>query len=429
MKRETKNKKKKRKLKVGKVLLTMFILVYIPSLIYWFYGNTTATDILHLGVIEDSININGLLVRNESLINSPLKGEYIPQVEEGEKVAANSTIATVLDSSSLELLSEINEINKKILAAQKEKDKTKEIFSGDIIKIEKELGQKVTQIAEVVNENRFSDLKNLKYEIDSLIEKKAEITGDDNLDDVYIKSLKDKKNSLTANMNTKLWEETSTHSGIISYIIDGYESILTPDSINQITPEVFENILLEETPEIDLSNRRVEGDKPFAKMINDFQFYIVICVKSNTYAKTDLNSIIQQGKRISVRINDINKQMGCNVVFVSDDFNGKTIIALEADRYINQLTMTRKINIDLIKSSYEGLIVPLKCLRNINTNAMSAEIALLKGDIASIRDVIIIGKNNEYAAIEAKDRSNKGIDLYDTYIINPQNIQDGQVIN
>ena len=80
---KTENKSGKRRFKTGRLLLIIFVLVYIPSLIYWFYGNTVATDIVHTGVIEDSMNINALLVRDETVLKAPFSGIYT-QVDEGD---------------------------------------------------------------------------------------------------------------------------------------------------------------------------------------------------------------------------------------------------------------------------------------------------------------------------------------------------------
>ncbi|NSW90346.1 MAG: hypothetical protein HPY74_06660 [Firmicutes bacterium] len=415
-------KKARKKFRVGRLLTVIFALIYVPSLFYWFYGNSIATDIIRIGKIEDSINVNALLVRDETVLKAPFNGEYIPHVEEGNKISAYSTVATVVDDSSLKLLKEINDINTKILAAQKEKNKNKEIFNQDIVKIENEIGRKVKLIVAEMNSNRLSRIKQIKYEIDELIKKKAEIIGDDGIDSIYIKTLKEQRDKLMKNMNTSISEKKTDSSGIVSYIVDGYESILKPQAIGQLTPEVFESILTEKTVERDISDRKVEADKPFAKVINDFQYQIVVCLKS------EQNTLLEKGKKLLIRINDINRKMTGTVEFVSKEQDGKQIIAIRADKYTGEIAGLRRVNIDLVKSSYEGLTVPLKSLRNVDLNMNTAEIVILKGDIASVREVKIIGRNNEYAVVEAMDRS-KGIYLYDTYILNPHNIQDGQVIN
>jgi len=55
----------------------------------------------------------------------------------------------------------------------------------------------------------------------------------------------------------------------------------------------------------------------------------------------------------------------------------------------------RVINVDLIKSRYEGLIVPVKSLVNIDMNTMRAEIALVKARRATFVPVKIVGKNDK----------------------------------
>jgi len=51
-------------------------------------------------------------------------------------------------------------------------------------------------IADEVNNNRFNRIKQIRYEIDGLIEKKTEIIGNDGSDDVYIKIFKRAKKQI-----------------------------------------------------------------------------------------------------------------------------------------------------------------------------------------------------------------------------------------
>jgi len=59
---------------------------------------------------------------------------------------------------------------------------------------------------------------------------------------------------------------------------------------------------------------------------------------------------------------------------------------------------------------------------------MVANIVIMKANYASVREVVIKGINNEYAVVTSGN-TEQGISLYDTYIINPKNIHDGQVIS
>jgi hypothetical protein len=69
MKRKNEEKKPlKSKPKAKIILLIAFLLIYLPSLVHWAYGKGINKDLVRNGVIEDSINSNGYIIRNEELL-------------------------------------------------------------------------------------------------------------------------------------------------------------------------------------------------------------------------------------------------------------------------------------------------------------------------------------------------------------------------
>ncbi|NLC67274.1 MAG: hypothetical protein GX754_00480 [Clostridiaceae bacterium] len=417
--------KARKKSRMGKLLAVLFVAMYLPSLFYWFYGNTVTTDIMRMGKIENSINADALLVRDVVVLEAPFDGEYIPHMEEGEKVPASFPVATVVSASSIKLLKDMNDINAKILAARKSMEKAGELFGADIQKIEDEIGRKVNLLAVEVNSNRLNRVKQIKSEIDRLIDKKFEILGSGEDENVYIKALKEEKKKIMKSMEACMVEIKTESPGIVSYVVDGYENILNPRSIEQLTPEIIENILGEKMRVLDIGEREVKSNEPFAKVIKDFKYYVVACLKQGQDASWT------KGDRVLLRINDINRTMSGIVEFISGEQDGKRVMAISVDRYLGEMSGLRRINVDLIKSSHEGLIVPMKSLRNIRiagADLKKAEIIILKGNVASVREVIIVSDNGDYAIIEPANKS-KGVYLYDTYVLNPENIQDEQVIN
>lgn len=423
--KDHKKEKAGKKFRAGKLLVILFGAMYLPSLFYWFYGDSVTTDIIRIGKIEDSVNADALLVRDITVLEAPFDGEYIPHVEEGEKVPANFAVATAVADSSIKLLKEMNEINAKILAAQKSTEKNIELYGSDILKIEDEIGRKINLLAIEANNNRLNKIKQIKNEIDRLMDKKIEILGNGEDGNVYIKSLKEQKEKLMENMKSGMFEIKTGSPGIVSYVVDDYESILNPQAIEQLTPELFEKILGEKQPVFDMGDREIKSNEPFAKVIKDFKYYVVVCLKHGQ------NTSWKKGGKVQLRINDINRKMTGTVEYISGEQDGKQIIAISVDRYTGEISGLRKINVDLINSSYEGLTVPVKSLRNIwnaGADLRKAEIVILKGNTASVREVIIVEDNGDYAVIEPANK-NKGVYLYDTYVLNPENIQDEQVIN
>ena len=419
------DKTKRKKLKPVKILTFVFLLLYVPSLFYWFYGSDVSTDIIRMGKIEDLINTDALIAKNEIVFTSPIDGEYIPYAEEGQKIPANFVFAAVVDQSSLKILEEIDDINTKILAERRRIEQEEQVFDIGIKSIENEIKQKISLLVAEINDNRYNRISNIKNEIDKLINSQIETIEINSNDNVYIKNLKEQKTKLEKSIELTKYELNAKTPGIISYVIDGYENVLKPDTINQLTPELFKKITSEENDVMtNQFEREVVKDQPFAKIISDFNYYIIVCLEDN-----QINSW-HTGDNVWIRINDINKEMTGKIEFISEVQNGKRIMSISDDRYNDVMSSSRKINIDLVRSSFEGLAVPVKSLRNIHkedTNITKAEIVILKGDTASVREVVIIKDNGDYAIIESADKSN-GVYLYDTFIVDPTNIQDKQVL-
>ncbi|HHV98050.1 MAG TPA: hypothetical protein GXX36_00505 [Clostridiaceae bacterium] len=419
MKKENKGKK----FKISSFIITMFLLLYIPSVLHWITEKNVSTDYLRNGILEDSVNADGIIIRDETVYNSPFDGKYIPEVGEGEKVAAGGRIATVMAASSVELLDELENYNQRIIKAQIEKNKNREFFSEDIGRLDNEIGKKIQVIVNEVNNNSLYKIEQLKSDIDRLVHKKAEIYGGRSTADTYIDQLKNERDLLQQRIKNDTKGEISASPGIVSYVIDGLEKELNPSAIDKLTVEYLENLKIS-TLDVNANMRDVTAGQPYVKVIDNLKSYIAVIVKADK-AKT-----FEVGMKPRVRIYDIDKEIRGTIEHISPEENGKVIIVVGIDRCIDETAGIRKVNIDLIKDSYEGLKVPLRSLMDVDLENNKAKIILVKANYASIREVEIVVASDEYAIIKSADDSgNKGISLYDSYIINPQNIEEGQIIN
>jgi len=411
------------KVKLGGLLIALFLLLYIPSFIFWIYGKNIHTDIIIMGELEDYVTTDAYIVRDETVINSPSDGISIRNVEEGEKVGVGDTIATVLNKSSEKLLEDLKTLDLRIIEAKREKTKNDNFFSEDIKKLDQEIQEKLVLVIKKSNKNSISEVKQIKNEIDELIKKKATISGDLSYTDANIKALENEKRILQDSINANKRNIVSNLSGIVSYVIDGYEEILNPEKIPEITPEMLGMIKVVENRKKtdDLST---QYNKPFVKVIGGIDYYIVFVLDREKADDFKVDNYLR------VRINDIGRVVDGTIAYKSNEMDGKFVIAVRTDKALSDTAGLRVINVDLIKSRYEGLIVPVKSLVNIDMNTMRAEIALVKARRATFVPVKIVGKNDNFAVIDnVEDYKDGGVSLYSSYIINPKNIEEGQVIN
>lgn len=420
---EETNKRKTSNLKIGSVLIIVFILIYIPSLYHWVYGININTDIIRNGTLEENINANGFLVRDEQTFNSPYDGTYIPEVGEGEKIPVNFTIATVLKRSSEELLKQLKEIDLNIIKSQKKKNEKIEVFSDDINKIDSDITNKLKLIIDAGNVNNINNERELHDGIDLLIQKKASIIGNTSTSDTYINSLKKQKDNLQNRIKLNTSEIISKASGIVSFTIDGCENQFTPGSVKSITPKLLDSIKVGRGTN-SISNKNIEAQKPFGKVIKSFEYSIL-----SQLSKSEIKSF-KQGDKVEVRMNEINKTLIGIVNYISPSFSGKYIISIRLDKYISEVAGLRITNIDLIVRHYEGLRVPISSLKEVDLKQKKAKIVIVDANYATIKEVSIIGNDSEFAIIDNVNKKDKNsISLYDIFVVKPGNIKEGQIIN
>lgn len=425
----------KQGVKIGNILVVVFLVIYIPSFIHWVFGRTIATGIIQSGKLEESINIDGIIVRDETVLKSPFEGAFIPSVGEGEKIPVDFCVATVLKESSEKLINELKQKDLAIIKTQQDMNDMKEFFSEDLNKLEDEISLRLKTVIEESNRNSLERTSQLKLEIDKLIQKKMSILGETSDSNSYLSSLTKEKLELQKRIKQNTSEIVAPSSGIISYIIDGYESILRPDAITEFTPEYLEGIKVQYI-ENNIDNRKVVAEKPFAKVIKGIESYIVVCLDEDRAEK------FKPGNKVKLRINDIGKTLDGKVYYMSSKINGKFVMAVEFNRGISETAGLRRVNVDLITRLYEGYKVPLSSLKDINLGEMTAKIMLVKAKYADERIVKIVGINDEFAIIESPDEKEirddmeesmemdlRGVSLYDIFILRPLNIKEGQYIN
>ncbi len=428
--REKEENRINRRIRFGSAVILLFLLLYIPSFVFWIYGKNISIDILRMGEIEESVTVDALIVRNETVVNSPVDGIIIKNIEEGEKIRGGSTIATVLNKSSEKLLDDLKALDLRIIEAQREKAKNDVFFLEDIKDIDEKIEDRLMSVIAQADSNNISEVKNIKKDVDELIQKKATITGDLSISDAHINSLKAEKKLLQEGINQNKSSIVSDAPGIISYAVDGCESFLNQDAISSLTPKDINNIKPQNTVR-KMDDLDVECNKPVVKVISGIDYYIVFAIDKKETEEFKVED------SLSLRINDINKIIDGTVVHKSDEIDGKFVIAVKTDKAMSDTATLRNINVDLIKNCYSGLVVPVKSLIDIDMTAMTAKIGLVRAQRVEFIPVKIVGRNSEFAIIDNVDKSyyagdatsHPSISLYKSYIVNPKNIEEGQIVN
>lgn len=420
--KEEKTKKRRRKIQFRNLFIVLFLVIYVPSLVSWIYGNDINTEFIREGEIETSINTNAYIIRNEIVINSPASGKCIREKAEGERVSVNSRIVTIVDSTSEVLLNDLRNLDLKIIEAKRKESEKGNLFSGDLAKIEKMIDDKLIDLIDSTNKNNFTQISKLNDEIDELILKQATIIGGYGEGSSHIQDLERERELLENEIMVNTEDIVSKYTGTVSYVIDGYENIITPDIIENLTTKDLENIKISEVQK-SYDGLTVEANSAILKIIRDIHYNIIFSLDK----KDAVN--FNEGDKVEVRINDINKIVDGVISYKSEENNGEYIISVNVDRALKETASLRKINIDLIRNRHSGLVVPIESLENINEKDMTAEIVIVRANRARFIPVVIKGIDGKQAVIQNVENPTNGeVQQYMPYVLNPKNIEEGQMI-
>ena len=439
-------------------IIALFLLIYIPSTFNWFSGSAVVTDILRDGSLYEALHTEAIVIRNEELIYAPADGFLLPAVNDGDRVAGNSIIATVYSMFSYELMDEYEKINQRLLREQYEALGQNAGFLQEVDKIENDITNAIRKMIPEVNRNSLYDVSIRADTINRLLVKRAEAYGTLETDDPGINQLKEEKQAIEKAVAEGSDIIKSSAPGHLSFMLDGLEQELTPESIQSISSERFSGIASssdKNAPVFPLNpygGFEVKDSEPFAKVVKDNIYYLAV--------KTPVGFLdsFTTGDRIRLRIENPYLEIeNAEIVAISmytalesggfdeapdsidagdqggrlnpDDEEGLMVIKLT--KYLYDFLNARTVSVALIEKYMEGLKIPLKCLRDVDAGDGSANIVLVKGSRASVRKVRILASNDVYAIIESYDSSapEGRVNRYDTYIRDAINIEDGMALS
>jgi len=157
-----------------KIFLVVAVLVValVSVNIYGSVNNRITTKIATIGTIENNINAEGYIIRDEyAVINRP--GCFIDSmIEDGERVSKNDILATVYESNvDPSAQNEIKKLNERILSLENIR-----IAEGGIQRVESTdnfLKNKILSVIENSHHGKGSNLNEIYYELVNNIDENA----------------------------------------------------------------------------------------------------------------------------------------------------------------------------------------------------------------------------------------------------------------
>ena len=400
-----------RKHTVTKVLICVLLLVFVLNqLIFSLYKpvNTVSADYFEAA---DGLNVNGTIIRQESIVNNTQSGAFHFVVQDGARVAKDGTIADIYqDASASVTVSRIAQINSQISDIQ-EMQGYNDVQAADLNLANDRVSDALNQLVRSSSAGNFSNFKPSSHELFMAVNRRQIITGEQTDFSEKLASLNQELQTLQASLPNAIGKISAVSSGYFVSGIDGYETVLLGQDLENITAEFLK----------DIKPQPIESSS-VGKIVSDYEWYIAATVsidESLKYKEGDsltVKTSIKSCPELQVSVKRI------NVSETSDD----AVLILACQQMNSELASIRTAPMTVVKKTYSGLKLPQKSLRVVDG---VTGVYVVSGITLKFVPVNVIYSNNGYIICEQQRTNDTALRLYDEVVIKGKRLYDGKIVN
>ena len=376
------------------VLILALVFIYAVYLVAKLVQNPTNTFMVTNGKISQEESDIGYIIREETVVKGQnYKNGMVKIKNEGEKVAKGDSVFRYYSSGEEELKNKIAELDVEIQSLMQNE---KSSFPSDVKLLESQIEKELDSIYGVNNAQKIQEYKK---NINSYITKKAKISSPSNS---RLKELLSQREEYENRLTSDSENVNAPESGIVSYRVDGLESVLTTEDFTKFNKSFLQDLKLK------------TGQTVFNSNTNEAK-----------------NSKVGDTIKIRVQNSDTLKASVENII--DEDDESKTITVKIAND-VEKLIAYRKISFDIIWWDAEGFRIPNEAIKE--ENGLSYVVRNRNGYYNKML-VKILKQNDEYCIVRAYKTEEltelgyktseiynmKNIALYDEIVLNPTDEQ------
>ena len=415
--------------KIIMLLLLAAVAVCLGAAAWRSFRDPFTTVVSYSYTVDDSLEATGFLARQEQVLtNTGGVVELLPQ--EGEKVAKGGTVALVYqDASGLERREQLQqlELEKEQLEYALERIGA---GGGDASQLTDQVLDAIAELRAAVAGRDLTDLERQSMDLKSLVYKREYAyggTGEESADAIQaaLDEVDSQISSLSSQAAQSTQSITASQSGIFSGYVDGYESLLTPEVLETVTPAQLD----------DLAGQASEEDQTaVGKLITDSTWYFACALPQE-----DAERLVE-GRSVTVRFSrDWSGEVDMTVERVGEPEDGRCAVVLSTDRYLSETTLLRRQTVELVFQSVTGVRVPKQALRVAEQTVTDEEtgeestvqvtgVYTLVGEQVEFKPVTVLEQGDTFVLVEAAGSGRAALQPGDVVVVAAEDLYDGKVI-
>ena len=418
-------------MKILMAAVTLGLLAYFGLQGYLYFSDPLTTTLAYHYQVEDSLSLSGYVARREQVLADDGGGLLRLRREEGERVSRGGAVASVYaDQASLDRQSEISALEARIEQLQYAQDAA---GSSEVsMKLDAQIMQNILEYRRCLAADRLAKAETCGSQLRALVLKR-DYTYLENEDlSGQIGELQAQLKELKAQAAGSVRTIAAPVSGLYSAVVDGYETVLTPESLTDMTPS-------------QLSAVRADGtaSSSVGKLILGDSWYYAAAMSAADAEELEEKSdtLRKGGKSLTLRFaKSVERDLPVTVSHIGPEENGRRVVVFEGKTYLSQLTLLRQQSAQVVWDSAEGIRVPKEALR-MEKVTLSAEgervtenatgVYCVVGMEARFKPVEVVYNGSNFLLVRSaapEDRENLRLRPGDEVIITANDLYDGKVV-
>ena len=404
--------------------VTLGVLAYFGIQGLQYLGDPLTTTLAYNYQVEEGMDLSGYVVRREQVLADETSGLLRLQRSEGEKVGAGGTVALVYaDQTSLDRQREIDELSGRIEQLQFAQEAS--LGSEVSLKLDAQIMRSLLDYRAELAAGRLDNAEEHKTELKSLVLKRDYTYSDTEDLSGQIAELQSQLKELKAQTASTVRTVKAPVSGVYSAVVDGYETVLTPEMLADMTPSQLNALQADET----LTSQT-------GKLILGDSWYYAV-----TMSADQAKALRDSGGTMTLRFaKGVEQDQTVTLYAVGPEEQGRVVVTFRGEYNMAQVTLLRRQSAQLIWRTVAGIRVPNEALRAANTkvdqegNRTTVEslgVYCVVGMEARFKPVEVLYSGDGFVLVRstaASDQESLRLRPGDEIIISAKDLYDGKVV-
>lgn len=304
--------------------------------------------------VEQAVDMTGFVVREERVLPDEGGGLLRIQRAEGERVSAGGTVASVYaDQASLDRQAEIDSLESRVEQLQYAQNLA--LAAETTRKLDAQIAQNLLEYRRLLAADRLYDAESVVLELRALVLKRdySDAGGEDAA--LQLQELGAQLLTLRSQAEGTVRRVTAPEAGLYSAEVDGYETVLTPEALDGLTPSGLAALTANpaDPAAVSRTGKLVLGDE---------WRYAAVLPFEEAAALQSLQA--ESGGTLCLRFSKgVDRDLPAVLESIGPREDGRVVAVFRGTAYLRDLTLLRQQRAQIITGVVSGIRIPRESLR------------------------------------------------------------------